>query len=388
MDPGDRSLRDLADLLEGAVSPAERSRLISALEHDPRAGARKLAERARRQDDKARRRDARWRAFCDPERRLREKGYTRVAGVDEAGRGPLAGPVYAAAVILPEGFIHHPLDDSKRMTPQARQKAYRAIMSAAVAHGTGVASVAEIDRHNILGAVHLAVRRALEAIDPPAEFALVDGRPLTSCPVPHLALVKGDSRSRVIAAASVIAKVERDDMMMELDREYPGYGFGKHKGYGTEEHRRAIGQLGPSPVHRRSFLRSGEQVELIPPTSRESAHEWGRRAEDLVAREYAERGYRIKHRRWRGGGGEIDLVCRRDDELVIVEIKAARGFSAGPPAGWLDRGQRKRLRSAATELLGQMQAGRGRLSVRFDLVGVVDSGSGPPRVTRMEGIEM
>jgi len=388
VDPGDRSLRDLADLLEQAGSPSERTQLINALEHDSRAGARKLAERARKQDDQARRREARWRAFCDPERRLRDKGYTRVTGVDEAGRGPLAGPVYAAAVILPDGFVHHPLDDSKRMTPSARQMAYRAILSAATAHGTGVATVDEIDRYNILGAVHLAVRRALEAIDPPAEFALVDGRPLTSCPIPHQALVKGDSRSRVIAAASVIAKVERDGRMMELDREYPGYGFGRNKGYGTEEHRLAIERLGPSPIHRRSFLRSGEQVELIPTPAGESSHDWGLRAEELVASDYVDRGYRIEHRRWRGGGGEIDLVCRRDDELIIVEIKAARGISAGPPAGWLDSRQRKRLRSAATELLGRMREESGRLSVRFDLVGVIETGSGPPNMTRMEGIEM
>jgi ribonuclease HII len=274
------------------------------------------------------------------------------------------------------------------MTPRARQRAYRAIVAEAVAHGTGVASVAEIDRHNILGAVHLAVRRALEALDPPAEFALVDGRPLTSCPVPHLALVKGDSRSRAIAAASVVAKVERDAVMEELDLEYPGYGFARNRGYGTEEHRRAIERLGPSPVHRRSFLRSGEQVELMPAPARESAQQWGRRAEELIAREYADRGYRIVHRRWRGGGGEIDLVCRREDELVIVEIKAARGTAAGPPAGWLDSGQRKRLRSAAAELLGQMREERGRLSLRFDLVGVIESGEGPPGVTRLEGIEI
>lgn len=387
MDLGDRSLRDLERLLGEAGNPTERARLISALESDARAGAKRLAERAVKQDEKARRREARWRAFCDPERRILEKGFSRVAGVDEAGRGPLAGPVYASAVILPEDFVHHELDDSKRMTPQARQKAYRAITSVALSYGTGIASVDEIDRHNILGAVHLAVERALKALVPPADFALVDGRPLTSCPVPHLAIVKGDSRSRAIAAASVIAKVERDARMRELDAEYPGYGFASHKGYGTAEHQEALRRLGPSPVHRKTFLRTGDQIELMACNERESAHDWGKRAEEMVAREYAESGYQIEFRRWRGGGGELDLVCRRGDELIIVEIKSSRSTIAGSPLGWLDHGQRKRLRSAATELLRQLGGGSGPVNIRFDLAGVVDDGTGPPRITRVEGIE-
>jgi len=361
--------------------------LISALDSDARAGARRLAERARKQDDKARRREARWRAFCDPERRILEKGFSRVAGVDEAGRGPLAGPVYAAAVILPDEFVHHKLDDSKRMSPQARQIAYGEITAAAISCGTGIASVDEIDRHNILGAVHLAVERALKALDPPAEFALVDGLPLASCPVPHLAIVKGDSRSRAIAAASVIAKVERDARMVELDAEYPGYGFASNKGYGTAQHMEAIEHLGQSPVHRRSFIHTGNQIELMPRDEKESSWDWGKRAEEMVAREYAENGYLIEFRRWRGGGGEIDLVCRRGDELIIVEIKASRSSLAGSPLGWLDRGQRRRLRSAATALLRQMDGDARPVDIRFDLAAVVDDGTGPPRITRVEGIE-
>ncbi|MFC1500622.1 ribonuclease HII [Candidatus Zixiibacteriota bacterium] len=387
MDPGDRSLRDLERLLETTENSAERMRLIGALESDVRAGARKLAERARKQDDKARRQEARWRAFFDPERRILEKGFSRIAGVDEAGRGPLAGPVYAAAVILPTEFVHHKLDDSKRMTPQTRQIAYREITAAAIAFGTGIATVEEIERHNILGAVHLAVERALAALDPPADFALVDGLPLTSCPVPHLAIVKGDSRSRAIAAASVIAKVERDAWMVGLDSEFPGYGFASNKGYGTKEHMEAIKRLGPTTVHRKSFLHSGEQLDLMPQDGRESSWEWGKRAEEMVAREYQEHGYLVEFRRWRGGGGEIDLVCRRGDELVIVEIKASRSTLAGSPLGWLDSGQRRRMRSATTELLRQLEGDSQPAHVRFDLAAVVDDGNGPPRITRVEGIE-
>ncbi|MFC1628093.1 ribonuclease HII [Gemmatimonadota bacterium] len=387
MNPGDFSLRDLELLLVAEKDAAERTRLILALESDARAGAKNLAQRAQKQDEKARRREARWRAFCDPERRILEKGFCRVAGVDEAGRGPLAGPVYAAAVILPTDFVHHKLDDSKRMTPQARQNAYGEITAAAISFGTGIASVDEIDRHNILGAVHLAVERALKALEPSADFALVDGLPLASCPVPHLAIVKGDSRSRAIAAASVIAKVERDARMVELDAEYPGYGFAAHKGYGTAQHMEALARLGQSPVHRRSFIHTGDQVELMPRDDRESSWEWGKRAEEMVAREYAESGYQIEFRRWRGGGGEIDLVCRRGDELIIVEIKASRSSFAGSPLGWLDRGQRRRLRSAATELLRQMADDSRPVQIRFDLAAVVDDGTGPPRITRVEGIE-
>lgn len=195
------------------------------------------------------------------ERGLWSGGVTHVAGVDEAGRGPLAGPVVAAAVILPQvwqdgGFDERlrDLNDSKQLT-EAQREAYFAILTAHPEIRFGIATVdaAVLDRINILQATHRAMNEALAQLQPPPEHVLVDGNPVKSLRFPQTALVKGDARSYSIAAASVLAKVTRDRMMLEFDRRFPGYGFAEHKGYGTPQHLAAIAGLGPCPIHRRSF---------------------------------------------------------------------------------------------------------------------------------------
>ena len=175
-----------------------------------------------------------------------------IAGVDEAGRGPLAGPVVAAAVILDKKRIPKSLDDSKRMTAEAREDAYARIMEAAIV-GVGEASVDEIDLVNIRQAAWRAMHLALEQLDPKAQHVLVDGLRIKWLTYPQTALVQGDARSYSIAAASVLAKVTRDRMMREFEKQFPGYGFAEHKGYGTPRHLAAIRQLGPCPIHRRTF---------------------------------------------------------------------------------------------------------------------------------------
>ncbi|MFO7768688.1 MAG: ribonuclease HII [bacterium] len=385
MDLSERSLRELREIIE-TLEEGERSELISRLVGDRRKGARALVRRLEREEEEARQREARWRAFCDPERRLTEKGYLRVAGVDEAGRGPLAGPVVAAAVVLPPEFVHHPLDDSKRMSPAAREAAYDAVTAAALGWSVGEATAAEIDRHNILGATHLAIDRSLAGLDPVPDFALVDGRPLTACAVPHKALVKGDRRSRVIAAASVIAKVTRDRMMEGLEEEYPGWGFSEHKGYATRAHLEILAARGPSPVHRRTFGEDARQLELLS-CDRDSPHLWGRQAEDLVSVDYSSRGYEVVHRNWRGGGGELDIVCSGEGTWVFIEVKAARGEWAGAPLEWLGPEQRMRWRRAAAAFLRQEGRRGGTRELRFDLVGVIDREEGPPEMVRLEGVE-
>jgi ribonuclease HII len=195
------------------------------------------------------------------ERELWQKGLTLVAGVDEAGRGPLAGPVVAAAVIFPCGWAEAGLDsrlrglnDSKQLTEAQREQYYSILTSHPdIRYAIGSADVEVIDRINILQATHRAMNQALAQLQPPPEHVLVDGRPVKSMPFPHTALVKGDARSYSIAGASVVAKVTRDRLMQELDRTYPGYGFAEHKGYGTPQHLAAIQALGPCPIHRRSF---------------------------------------------------------------------------------------------------------------------------------------
>ncbi len=193
---------------------------------------------------------------CDlsRERALRARGFVLVAGVDEAGRGPLAGPVVAAAVILPDGFALDGLTDSKKVTAAKREKLYATLTTTTeILWAAAEATVTEIDRLNILRATHLAMARAIDALPERPDHALVDGLPVRGLSVDHTALVAGDSLSLSIAAASIIAKVTRDRLMVELDVEYPQYGFARHKGYGVREHLEALRQYGPCPVHRRSF---------------------------------------------------------------------------------------------------------------------------------------
>ncbi len=193
---------------------------------------------------------------CDLTREcaLRARGFFSVAGIDEAGRGPLAGPVVAAAVILPESYALAGLDDSKKLPASRREKLFAAITAdTRILWATGTAEVEEIDRHNILRATHLAMARAVEALPLKPHHALVDGLPVHGLTVAHTALVGGDGLSLSIAAASIIAKVTRDRRMVELDGQYPQYGFARHKGYGVREHLAALQSHGPCPIHRRSF---------------------------------------------------------------------------------------------------------------------------------------
>ncbi|MGD0865723.1 MAG: ribonuclease HII [Rhizomicrobium sp.] len=187
------------------------------------------------------------------ERKVLERMAGPVAGVDEAGRGPLAGPVIAAAVIFERKRIPKGLNDSKQMTAEARENAYAAIIKRAVCVGLGEASVDEIDLINIRQATHLAMARAIRALGVQPTFALVDGNDAPALPCPCDTIVGGDARSVSIAAASIIAKVTRDRMMQALHLEHPGYGWFTNKGYGTGEHLEALGRLGPCLHHRRSF---------------------------------------------------------------------------------------------------------------------------------------
>lgn len=188
------------------------------------------------------------------EARWRKEGYRRIAGIDEAGRGPLAGPVMAAAVVLPEDYEHSWLNDSKQLSERRREALYEEITTdPRIAWASALVEADEIDRINILRATHLAMALAFAKLDPRPDFALIDGRPVRGFPGEHRGLVKGDSLSLSIAAASIVAKVERDRLLVEAGRRYPGYGFEQHKGYGTAVHLAALRRLGPCPLHRRSF---------------------------------------------------------------------------------------------------------------------------------------
>lgn len=187
------------------------------------------------------------------EREARKNGFSVIAGLDEVGRGPLAGPVVSAAVVLPEQPRLDGLTDSKKLTPKQRQSLYEAIYSQAVTVGIAIVDPPEIERLNILRASLLAMGLALDNLSPIPDFLLIDGTFPIPSPLPQQAVAKGDGLSRSIAAASVVAKVSRDRIMERYDESYPQYGFARHKGYGTRAHRAAIARYGCCPIHRRRF---------------------------------------------------------------------------------------------------------------------------------------
>ena len=189
------------------------------------------------------------------EQQANARGFRAVCGVDEAGRGCLCGPVCAAAVILPEGWNHPLLNDSKKLTPKKREQLFEEITAHAVAYAVAWGSVEEIDEINILNAAMLAMRRAIAELPVAADYALVDGNIARDFPIPAQTVIGGDGISPSIAAASILAKVSRDRLCDEMERDYPGYGIGKHKGYCTKVHREAILALGPAPIHRKTFLK-------------------------------------------------------------------------------------------------------------------------------------
>ena len=189
------------------------------------------------------------------EEKYYSKGISLVCGVDEAGRGPLAGPVCAAAVILPEHIDIPGLDDSKKLSDKRRRELFPVIKEQAVAYGIGFADCREIDEINILQATFLAMERAIAALKVKPEIALIDGNRQKDFGLPVETVVHGDSLSASIAAASILAKVTRDDVMLEMAKEYPQYGFEIHKGYGTKAHYAALAESGPCPIHRMTFLK-------------------------------------------------------------------------------------------------------------------------------------
>jgi ribonuclease HII len=252
----DRFLRDDAVLPRG---------LLAALESDGRRGVRELARKIRTRRRKNAKEVQRLRKILRFETQLWAQGFSRIAGVDEAGMAPLAGPVVAGAVILPEGYRLRGLNDSKKIMDSARREEMAAqIKQDAVAWAVGYAEIDDIDRLNIYHAGLLAMRRAVMALRVEPDFLLVDARRIPDCSCPQRGIIHGDLLSASIAAASIIAKTTRDAVMKELDRQFPGYGLAQHKGYPTPAHCKALRELGALPIHRRSFSRVREVLGLDP----------------------------------------------------------------------------------------------------------------------------
>jgi len=249
MDLSQLSLSELEVRLRAACGEASLKRLAEGLLGDRRAGARALGRRCERRIAERRRLASLFRLRA----RLHADGVRLVAGVDEVGMGPLAGPVVAGAVVLPDEPDLPGLDDSKRLTRAARERLAGAIREQALAFAIGTVPPVEVDRRNVYQAGLEAMRRAIRGLSLTPDHLLVDGRSIPDLELPQTRIVGGDRSDGSIAAASIIAKVHRDALMRRLERRYPGYGFVRHKGYATREHLEALRRLGPCPVHRRSF---------------------------------------------------------------------------------------------------------------------------------------
>jgi len=226
---------------------------LSVLKHDERKGVQKLLQSYRRQHQKKIELKRRFEYMSHFEKKCRKAGYHLIAGIDEAGRGPLAGPVVAAAVILPVEFELLGLNDSKQLSEAKRLDYDTYIKENAIAYGIGIVHQDQIDELNILGATKLAMKRALHALTPEADYVLIDAVSLSHLPIPFRAINKGDEQSISIAAASILAKVTRDKWMSKIHQEYPMYDFASNMGYGTKHHLNALERYGISPYHRKSF---------------------------------------------------------------------------------------------------------------------------------------
>jgi ribonuclease HII len=242
-------IREVAETLR--KDPPES--FIKACFADERSGVRRLAEKYLRDKQVALEEEKRIQQLLCEEKKLWAQGFGLLAGLDEAGRGPLAGPVVAAACILPPKFFLPGLNDSKKLSESKREKLYGQICAQALDYSLGSAEPAEIDALNILEATRLAMKRALQGLRQQPHYLLLDALDLPFCVLPQLSLIGGDGLSASIAAASILAKVTRDHIMKELHSVYPEYGFSSNKGYGTADHMRALDRLGPCPLHRRSF---------------------------------------------------------------------------------------------------------------------------------------
>lgn len=248
-----RSIKEIKAKFAQADSE-ERKILCRIYAEDERSGVRALIRRVEREEEKLLKEYARVERMLEYEKKYGHVAY--ICGIDEAGRGPLAGPVVAGAVILPKDSRILYLNDSKQLSPQKREELFDIIMEEAVSVGVGIVSAQRIDEINILQATYEAMREAVAELWPAPELLLNDAVRIPGITIPQVPIVKGDAKSLSIAAASVIAKVTRDRMMVQYEELYPGYGFAKSKGYGTREHIEMIQKNGPSPIHRATFIKN------------------------------------------------------------------------------------------------------------------------------------
>ena len=305
-----------------------------------------------------------------------------IAGVDEAGRGPLAGPVVATAVILDESKPIAGLADSKKLTAKKRAKLYQEIMQHAEV-GIGVVDVEEIDKNNILKATQKAMYKAMGALKTKPDKALIDGYALPNQIIPNKGIIGGDDKIDCIRAASIIAKVTRDRMMQQYDIIFPEFGFARHKGYGTILHMEKLSEYKACPIHRKSFKPVNENLPTI--TWLKSQRRIGQWGERLAALEYFNNGYKIHAlNHYCAPYGEIDIIAEKENELVFAEVKTAAGKTLGGVEGQVDEVKLQRLSNAIDKYIMDNEI---QNDIRLDVFAIM-LGKNGPSLKHFKGIEL
>ena len=280
------------------------------------------------------------------ENRLWRVGVKTIAGIDEAGRGPLAGPVVAAAVILNQREIPEDVNDSKKLTAKNRDILFDVIKEKSLDYSTGIVWQDEIDRSDILRSTHLAMKKAIGSLKQMPEHLLIDGRRLPDSILEQTAIISGDSLSASIASASIIAKVTRDRIMLQISKIYPEYEFEKHKGYGTSLHINRINQFGPSPVHRHSF----KQVKGIKSkVNLNEPKQLGKYGEKIACLELIKEGYEILEQNYWAESREceLDIVIKQEKTIIFVEVKSKYHEGFGEPEQWVGEKKQAQISKAA-----------------------------------------
>ena len=361
-----QSISEIKEIL-GNCSMEELPEQIKQFEEDSRKGVQTALVSFRKKYEKHQQELARLEEILTYERGLWEAGYDLVAGIDEVGRGPLAGPVVAAAVILPKECKIEGVNDSKKLSAKKREELYDIILEKAVSYGIGVVSNERIDEINILQATYEAMREALSQLKPKAEYILADAVTIPMVSTPQRGIVKGDAKSMSIGAASIVAKVYRDRMMEAYEEVYPGYGFASNKGYGAAEHIEGIRKQGITPIHRKTFVKN------FLPQDGDTATDKGHRGEVLAAKQMEKMGYEILERNFHALKGEIDIIAKKDNVIVFTEVKYRKNEEMGTPAEAVNHWKQQHIIRAAKAYIAQKCLMEMGYDFRFDVAEVLTS---------------
>ena len=361
-----QSISEIKEIL-GNCSMEELPEQIKQFEEDSRKGVQTALASFRKKYEKHQQELARLEEILTYERGLWEAGYDLVAGIDEVGRGPLAGPVVAAAVILPKECKIEGVNDSKKLSAKKREELYDIILEKAVSYGIGVVSNERIDEINILQATYEAMREALSQLKPKAEYILADAVTIPMVSTPQRGIIKGDAKSMSIGAASIVAKVYRDRMMEAYEEVYPGYGFASNKGYGAAEHIEGIRKQGITPIHRKTFVKN------FLPQDGDTATDKGHRGEVLAAKQMEKMGYEILERNFHALKGEIDIIAKKDNVIVFTEVKYRKNEKMGTPAEAVNHWKQQHIIRAAKAYIAQKCLMEMGYDFRFDVAEVLTS---------------